>query len=41
VKRELGDGYELDDDRTRIDRDAVHVGFGSNERALERNIPEL
>jgi GNAT superfamily N-acetyltransferase len=24
VKRELGDGYELDDDRTRIDRDAVH-----------------
>jgi GNAT superfamily N-acetyltransferase len=24
VKRELGDGYELDDDRARIDRDAVH-----------------
>jgi GNAT superfamily N-acetyltransferase len=24
VKRELGDGYELDDDRARIDREAVH-----------------
>jgi GNAT superfamily N-acetyltransferase len=24
VKRDLGDGYELDDDPTRIDRDAVH-----------------
>jgi GNAT superfamily N-acetyltransferase len=24
VKRDLGDGYELDDDRARIDRDAVH-----------------
>jgi GNAT superfamily N-acetyltransferase len=24
VKRDLGDGYELDDDRTRIDREAVH-----------------
>jgi hypothetical protein len=28
VKRELGDGYELDDDRTRIDRDAVHAYLG-------------
>jgi hypothetical protein len=24
VKRNLGDGYELDDDPSRIDRDAVH-----------------
>jgi GNAT superfamily N-acetyltransferase len=24
VKRDLGDGYELDDDRARIDREAVH-----------------
>jgi GNAT superfamily N-acetyltransferase len=24
VRRELGDGYELDDDRSRVDRDAVH-----------------
>jgi GNAT superfamily N-acetyltransferase len=24
VRRDLGDGYELDDDRDRIDRDAVH-----------------
>jgi GNAT superfamily N-acetyltransferase len=24
LKRDLGDGYELDDDRARIDRDAVH-----------------
>jgi GNAT superfamily N-acetyltransferase len=24
MKRDLGDGYELDDDRTRIDREAVH-----------------
>jgi GNAT superfamily N-acetyltransferase len=24
VKRDLGDGYELDDDPTRIDREAVH-----------------
>jgi len=24
MKRDLGDGYELDDDRSRIDRDAVH-----------------
>lgn len=25
VKRDLGDGYELDDDPARIDRDAVHA----------------
>jgi GNAT superfamily N-acetyltransferase len=25
VKRDLGDGYELDDDAGRIDRDAVHA----------------
>ena len=25
MKRDLGDGYELDDDRARIDRDAVHA----------------
>jgi GNAT superfamily N-acetyltransferase len=25
VRRELGDGYELDDDRARIDRAAVHA----------------
>ena len=24
MKRDLGDGYELDDDRSRIDREAVH-----------------
>ena len=24
MRRELGDGYELDDDRGRIDREAVH-----------------
>ena len=28
MKRDLGDGYELDDDRTRIDRDAVHAYLG-------------
>jgi GNAT superfamily N-acetyltransferase len=28
VKRDLGDGYELDDDRARIDRDAVHAYVG-------------
>jgi GNAT superfamily N-acetyltransferase len=28
VKRDLADGYELDDDRTRIDRDAVHAYLG-------------
>jgi GNAT superfamily N-acetyltransferase len=28
VTRDLGDGYELDDDRTRIDRDAVHAYLG-------------
>jgi len=28
VKRALGDGYELDDDRERIDRDAVHRYLG-------------
>jgi GNAT superfamily N-acetyltransferase len=28
VRRDLGDGYELDDDRTRLDRDAVHAYLG-------------
>jgi GNAT superfamily N-acetyltransferase len=28
VKRDLGKGYELDDDRTRIDRDAVYAYIG-------------
>jgi len=28
VKRDLGDGYELDDDRARLDREAVHAYFG-------------
>jgi GNAT superfamily N-acetyltransferase len=28
VKRDLGNGYELDDDRHRIDRDAVHTYLG-------------
>jgi GNAT superfamily N-acetyltransferase len=28
MKRDLGDGYELDDDPTRIDRDAVHAYLG-------------
>jgi GNAT superfamily N-acetyltransferase len=28
VKRDLGDGYELDDDRARVDREAVHAYLG-------------
>jgi GNAT superfamily N-acetyltransferase len=28
VKRALYDGYELDDDRTRLDRDAIHAYLG-------------
>jgi len=28
VKRDLGDGFELDDDRARIDRKAVHAYLG-------------
>ena len=28
MKRDLGDGYELDDDRTRLDREAVHAYLG-------------
>jgi GNAT superfamily N-acetyltransferase len=28
VKRALGDGYELDDDRVRLDREAVHAYLG-------------
>ncbi len=28
MKRDLGDGFELDDDRTRVDRDAVHAYLG-------------
>jgi GNAT superfamily N-acetyltransferase len=28
VKRELGDGYELDDDRARLDHEAVHAYLG-------------
>jgi GNAT superfamily N-acetyltransferase len=28
VKRDLGNGFELDDDRQRIDRDAVHAYLG-------------
>jgi len=28
VRRDLGDGYELDDDPARIDRDAVHAYVG-------------
>lgn len=28
MKRDLGDGYELDDDRDRIDREAVHRYVG-------------
>jgi GNAT superfamily N-acetyltransferase len=28
VKRDLGEGYELDDDRARLDRDAVHAYLG-------------
>jgi hypothetical protein len=30
VKRDLGDGYELDDDPARIDRDAVHAYLGTD-----------
>ena len=29
VKRDLGDGYELDDDRARLDRDAIHAYLGT------------
>jgi ribosomal protein S18 acetylase RimI-like enzyme len=29
VKRDLGDGYELDDDPSRIDREAVHAYLGA------------
>ena len=28
MRRDLGNGYELDDDRSRIDRDAVHAYLG-------------
>jgi hypothetical protein len=28
VKRDLGGGYELDDDRARLDREAVHAYLG-------------
>jgi GNAT superfamily N-acetyltransferase len=28
VKRDLGEGYELDDDRARLDREAVHAYLG-------------
>jgi GNAT superfamily N-acetyltransferase len=28
VKRELGNGFELDDDRSRLDREAVHLYLG-------------
>jgi GNAT superfamily N-acetyltransferase len=28
VTRDLGDGYELDDERARLDRDAVHAYLG-------------
>ena len=28
MKRDLGDGFELDDDRARIDREAVHAYLG-------------
>jgi GNAT superfamily N-acetyltransferase len=28
VKRDLGDGYELDDDRARLDHEAVHAYLG-------------
>jgi GNAT superfamily N-acetyltransferase len=30
VRRDLGDGYELDDDSERIDRDAVHDFLGNH-----------
>jgi GNAT superfamily N-acetyltransferase len=41
VKRELEHGYELDDDRARLDRDAVHAYLGgesywANGRTRER-----
>jgi GNAT superfamily N-acetyltransferase len=28
VKRDLGNGFELDDDRSRLDRDAIHAYLG-------------
>ena len=30
MRRDLGDGYELDDDPARIDRDAVHAYIGGD-----------
>ena len=30
MKRDLGDGYELDDDRARLDREAVHAYLGES-----------
>jgi len=38
VKRDLGDGYELDDDRGRIDRAAVHL-YLSDESYWARGRP--
>ena len=41
MKRDLSDGYELDDDPARVDRDAVHaylggVAYWAKGRARER-----
>jgi GNAT superfamily N-acetyltransferase len=37
MKRELGDGYELDDDRARIDLDAVR-GRGLGEQLVRETV---
>ena len=37
MRRELGDGYELDDDRERIDREAVHAYLARSYWAVGRS----
>ena len=41
MRRDLGDGYELDDDRGRLDREAIHaylggISYWANGRTRER-----
>jgi GNAT superfamily N-acetyltransferase len=41
VKRDLGDGYELDDDRGRVDVDAVHAYISQSYWATGRPLAEM
>jgi GNAT superfamily N-acetyltransferase len=41
VKRDLGDGYELDDDPSRIDREAVHAYLGGESYWAEGRTREV